>query len=176
MCPEKSPQIFWRNAYCAYRKSRGCWLELESADNHLKYGFMVSLHMNLCALRMIKDTCIIFVSSLCTLTCTVCWFSESHCCAQRFCSFSNIPLTWCVQSHLLRQVWLWTGSQRYWMLTKKMTFCVSLAARGLWTNTFGGSSLLWPSFHVIYRILFPERVGLFICDVSKWFGFWWERN
>lgn len=61
---------------------------------------------------------------MCTLTCT--GFSENYLHAQRVCPFSSIPPAWCVPSHLLRQVWLGTISQRHWMVESIW----SLAARG----------------------------------------------
>lgn len=47
-------------------------------------------------------------------------FSES---AQWFCPFSNIPLAWCVMSHLLRQVWPGKYSQCYWLWKHIMFVC-----------------------------------------------------
>lgn len=79
-----------------------------------------------------------------------------------FCPFSNIPLAWCVLSHLLRQVWLGNTSQRHSMWTQD-EFGFSLATRGPWTHVvffFGGSSLFCCSGSFMYRISFPQRIVL----------------
>lgn len=84
---------------------------------------------------------------------------------KRSCPFSNIPPAWCVSSHLLRQVCFGTPSQ---ITECETSLGFLLAARGLWTHTFGGSSSL---FHcngsVMYRIsnCFLYRAALFLCEM-----------
>lgn len=81
--------------------------------------------------------------------------------AQRVCPFSNIPPAWCVMSHLLRQVWLGSISQRYWLWRAVS----SLAARGPLHHTFGVSSLFLCNGSLIY--LSPENMGISLRNVNS---------